>query len=118
MFTITIEIFKDILYFPIWWYSRGLAQTLAWIKIFLKNRQESLALFIWVKNIFVPMYGQSDLVGHLISFFIRLVQIIIRGIMMAFWLLVGAFILITWVLLPILVFGQIIWQAIELAKLA
>lgn len=104
------EITRDIIFFPLWWYSRGLAQTVKSFLSFLDNRQRSLALLVWVKNIFTPMYGQTDWQGRLISVFIRIVQIIFRSIMMLFWvvLVVGA--LLVWLITPIFVGYQIIYQ--------
>lgn len=106
----TGEFIKDIVYFPLWWYSRGLKQTTLSIINFLSNREKSLALFIWIKNIFVPMYGEYNWQGRLISFFMRLVQIIIRGIIMIFWLSLCLIILLIWLALPIFVIYQILYQ--------
>ncbi len=41
--------------------------------------QEFLGLDIWIKNLFKPMYGQRDIAGKIISFFMRLFQIIFRS---------------------------------------
>lgn len=47
-----------------------------WIASYAK----SLALRVWIKNLFVPMYGMYDWQSRLISFFMRLAQIVFRGI--------------------------------------
>ncbi|MFH1427783.1 MAG: hypothetical protein ABIG60_04635 [Patescibacteria group bacterium] len=109
---IIADITRDIIYFPLWWYSRGLVQLIRILKDFLASRQKSLALLIWVKNIHRPMYGQFDWQGMLISFFVRLVQIIIRSIIMLFWLIFTLAIFIFWIFLPIFVIYQIIYQLI------
>jgi len=104
------EIVGSILYFPLWWYSRGLLNLGNFILQFLSDRQRSLALLVWIKNIHKPMYGQTDWQGRLISLFMRVVQIIFRAIAMAFWLLVAAAIALFWFVLPLFVFYHILFQ--------
>lgn len=107
---IFFEIILDILYLPVWWYTKGLLQILIFLNKFLSNHQKALGLSVWVKNIFRPMYGQNDFAGALISFIIRVFQILVRSIGMAFWLLVALIILLFWVLLPIAVYYEISFQ--------
>lgn len=110
----SINIIKDIIwrivYFPFWWYSRGLFDAMMNIKNFLANRQRELALSVWVKNIFKPMYGEYNWQGWLISFFVRLFQIIFRSLVMLVWLLLSLAVLTLWIVLPALVFYQILFQ--------
>ncbi len=101
---------KDVVFFPIWWYSFGLAQILKKNKKFLANREKGLALFVWIVNIFTPMYGQYDIQGRIISFFMRLVQIIFRGLIMIFWLIITFLCVIIWLGLPFLIIYQIFYQ--------
>jgi hypothetical protein len=107
---IIIEIIGDIFYFPFWWYSKGLYDFTKKILIFLGNKEKSLALFVWIRNIFVPMFGQRDWQGILVSFFMRVVQIIFRTIAMIFWLLVAMIGILFWLVLPIFVIYEIIFQ--------
>lgn len=107
---ILVDLIRDIIYFPFWWYSRGLKQLLIKLKDFLVNKEKSLALFVWIKNIFRPMYAQYDWAGILISFFVRLFQIIIRGIFMLGWLALALSALCLWLILPILAVYEIIFQ--------
>jgi hypothetical protein len=107
---IFFSILKDIFFFPFWWYSFGLVKIAKKLVDFLIDRQKSLALFVWVKNIFVPMYGQRDIQGFIISFFIRLVQIIFRGLSLAFWIILSLLVFWVWILFPVLVTYEIIWQ--------
>ena len=107
---ILVELIRDILYFPLWWYSRGLLSVLFWLRKFLVNKQKSLALLIWIKNIHRPMYGQYDWTGLLISFFVRLFQILVRGVIMMFWLIIALIIFCFWVILPVFVIYEIILQ--------
>lgn len=106
------ELARDILFFPLWWYSKGLFQVVRFAKEFLVNRARALAWLVWIKNIFTPMYGQRDFAGKLISFFMRLIQIIVRSVFMLFWLAVSACFLIFWLFLPLIVLAGIIFQII------
>lgn len=108
--TIFTNFLKDILYFPLWWYSNGLVHTLNKLKQFLSDKQKSLGLLIWIKNIFNPMYGQYSWEGIIVSFVMRFVQIIIRSIIMLFWLIVCLGILCLWIGLPIFTIYEIIIQ--------
>lgn len=107
---IIVEIIRDIIYFPLWWYSRGLLNLILSVKNFLVDKQKALALLVWLKNIFKPMYAQYDWAGMLISFFVRLVQIIFRSIFMLFWMILSLAVIIFWILLPVFVVYEIIFQ--------
>ncbi|MEA3449686.1 MAG: hypothetical protein U9Q85_01790 [Patescibacteria group bacterium] len=104
------ETLRDIVFFPIWWYSRGLIQTVKSLIQFMSNREKGLAFFVWVKNFFKPMYGQSDWQGRLISMGMRLMMIIFRGLILIFWLIISIGVFIIWLILPILVVFELIFQ--------
>jgi len=70
----------DIVYFPIWWYSRGLILAFNWAVREIIGTEKMLGVGIWIKNIFVPMFGQRDIQGRVVSFFMRVFQIIFRFI--------------------------------------
>ena len=107
---IFFDLIKEILYFPLWWYSRGLIQIFIRLKNFLVYKQRTLCIIIWIKNIFRPMYGQYDLPGQIISFFVRLFQIIARSLIFLFWFIICLLALFFWLILPILVIYEIIFQ--------
>ena len=104
------EIGRDIIYFPLWWYSRGLYNLVKSLLVFLQNREKGLALTIWVKNIFRPMYAQTDWQGVLISIFMRIVEIIARSIIMLFWIILVLGLVMVWIFLPFLIIYEIIFQ--------
>lgn len=104
------ELVGDIIYFPLWWYTSGLIRMIVTLRVFLINREKSLALFVWAKNIFRPMFGQYDFQGRIISFFMRLFQIIVRGVAMLFWSILSLFFFLFWVLLPPLIIYEIYFQ--------
>ena len=107
---ILAELIREIIFFPLWWYTNGLVKMFVWAKRFLSDRLKALALLVWIKNIHRPMYGQYDWQGFLISFFIRLIQIIARSIAMLFWLIFVVSILLFWAVLPLAVVYEIIFQ--------
>lgn len=100
----------DILYFPLWWYTSGLLKTLRWGKSFLSIRLRVSGLGVWVKNIFTPMYGQTDWAGMIISFIVRVIQIIVRSSIMIFWIIFTIMTIALWLILPLIIFYQIIFQ--------
>ncbi len=102
-----LDIIWDIVYFPIWWYSRGLTGALKWVGIKIINLERTLGLDIWLLNLFRPMYGQSDLAGKLVSFFMRIVQIIFRGIVLIVGSVVYIILLGLWLIAPIVVFVRV-----------
>ena len=104
------EIGRDILMFPVWWYTRGLVQLLGGLREFLANREKSLALLVWIKNIAKPMYAQTDWQGRLISFFMRLIQIIFRSLALLFYVVLTIFVTAVWLVLPLFVTYEIFFQ--------
>lgn len=94
-----LDIIADFIYFPIWWYTRGLFRQIRSVFKSLYVRQDALAIGVWLKNLNKPMYGQYDMSGRIISFFARLSQIIGRSI----WLLIWMLILLVWILLWLLI---------------
>ncbi len=70
----------DVVNFPLWWYSQGLFLLLKWGRDTLRGFVRYFALVVWIKNIFVPMFGQNDWQSRLISFVMRTVQIVGRSI--------------------------------------
>ncbi len=101
---------QEISYFLVWWYSQGLIKFLLRIKNFLIDEEKKLGLRIWIKNIFTPMYGQKDWTSRVISFFMRLFQIIIRTLLLIFWIFISLILFIIWLGIPLLVIYQIIFQ--------
>ncbi len=107
---IIIKILLEIVYFPIWWYSSGLVELIKRLWHFLEQRERSLGFSIWLKNILVPMYGQNDIAGRIISFVIRLIQVIYRGVVLLILAVIALFILLFWILVPIMLLLVTLYQ--------
>ena len=100
---IAFDFIIDLLFFPFWWYTRGLKQAFLFCIQLIKDINVYLAPFLWLKNIFVPMYGQTDWQGRLMSLLMRIVNIVIRFIVMILWVVVVFFIFMLWIAFPIFV---------------
>ena len=77
---LVIDVIVGVVGFPLWWYTRGLVRFARFVWQTLADYQATLGIVVWVKNIFVPMYGSYDIPGRIISFFMRLAMILFRGI--------------------------------------
>jgi hypothetical protein len=98
----------DVFYFPLWWYTGGVAHSIKWCYGFFLEGNRSLAPVLWLKNLLVPMFGQYDWQGRIISFFMRLVQFFFRSLALIFWLFFCLFLFFIWLILPIIFFGGLI----------
>jgi hypothetical protein len=104
------DLVLDILLWPLWWYSTGLINAFLRFTDFIRQGNDELALLIWVRNLFVPMYGDHSLEGRLVSFLMRVFQIIGRFILFLGWCLVGLAQLALWFVLPVFVIYQILFN--------
>lgn len=93
----------DFVWFPLWWYTVGMKRALFFVAQLFRDGNLYLSPGLWLKNIFVPMFGQHDLQGRLVSFFMRLINVIGRTIALLIWLVICILIFFIWPLLPILV---------------
>jgi hypothetical protein len=98
-----VDVLGGILNTPVFWYTRGAFDAFQYCVRLIVRRWKTLGLGVWITNIFVPMYGQHDIAGSLISFFMRLFQIIVRGVVMVIWtaLVVAGF--IAYLVVPVLI---------------
>lgn len=104
------DVIGDALYFPLWWYSSGLWRFLSALGGRLRNLAVKLGLGVWTRYLFTPMFGQYDAAGRIISFFVRIFQIIMRSILMLAAAIVAAALLGGYFALPIFVVWQIARQ--------
>ncbi len=88
---------------PVWWYTSGLHWMIRWMRDRAARTWYQLAISLWLHNIMVPMFGQYDWQGRIISFFIRLFQVIARTIAFVFALLWYFFVVVVWCVAPLFV---------------
>lgn len=99
---IAVDIFFDILLWPVWWYTKGALRAFLFCLKIIRGQAERMGYGIWLKNLFTPMYGQRDLQGRLISFLVRFVMIVFKSIFLLFWSLFIFLGFFLWELLPLI----------------
>jgi hypothetical protein len=104
------DIVGGIVTAPVFWYTRGLTDAARTCVRMVRSRWATLGVGVWVRNLFVPMFGQQDLTGKLISFFMRVIQIIWRTIAMALWVVIVATLFLLYLLGPVYVIIQFFSQ--------
>lgn len=98
---LAIQFIIDVLFFPVWWYTSGLRRVIVSLWHALQDANLRLAPGLWLKHIFTPMFGQTDIEGRLMSIFMRIVNIIGRSIALYFWVACLALLLCIWIVVPI-----------------
>ena len=91
----------EIVYFPIWWYSRGLSRLANFCLKSLYGAWRAMALAILLKNFFRPMFGQRGWDAYVLSLMTRFCQVISRLILMVLWGLALWIIFLIWIIAPV-----------------
>ena len=111
---LALEAILDIAYFPLWWYSGGAKHALFWVATQIKVGNDRLAPGIWLRNLFVPMFGQYDWEGRLISFVMRCVQILARTIALVVWFVICLVLFLVYLIFPAVVLYGLGWSLVRL----
>lgn len=98
----------DILYFPIWWYTVGLQKRARGFISGLRFMNHYFAFKILITHFFQPMFGQYDWRGRIISFLMRLIQLIIYSVIFLLGFIILLLVLILWTALPVVAIIEII----------
>lgn len=107
---IFLDLLGDAFYFPFWWYTRGIGRrALATIRR-IRTHEANLGVILWARHIFVPMFGQRDAAGKLISLVMRFVQIIGRGVIFLLLALGEGILFFLWIILPVFIVWQILYH--------
>ena len=110
------EVFKNLilnpifslLYFPVWWYGKGLAKFLNFFKRTIEEIACPFVLKILIQNIVKPMYGDYSREGRIISFFMRIMHLSWRLVRVAFTFFMLAIAFFVYLFLPPFIFYEII----------
>lgn len=94
------ETVGSVLHFPLWWYSDGLNLLIKWMLRELAYRWKAYSFVIWMQNMFVPMYGQYDWSGRMVSFIMRFLVLVGRAIGILIEAIAYVFLLFVYVLAP------------------
>lgn len=108
------EILGEILFFPIWWYTQGLRWVGGVLGNHLAGVEYRLGVRLMIKNIWRPMYGDRTRSGRVISFFMRLVLIIGKGLVLLVWASVIVALGLVWLAGPLVTLGLIVRQLIPI----
>jgi hypothetical protein len=101
-----VDLFGGILAFPAWWYTIGLSRVATGAVNSVRNQFANLGIEVWVKNLFNPMYGATDLAGKLISFALRLIMIVARSVGLVLWTVLVTVVVVVYLSsLPVAVLG-------------
>jgi len=96
-----LQLVVDVFYAPVWWYSQGLLWFFRKVIASIRETANAAGLGIWVKNILVPMYGQYDIWGRIVSFIVRFANIIGRALWVLIWTIICLAALLIWIAAPI-----------------
>lgn len=97
---------RELLYFPIWWYHRGLRRTTVFCLTKAHQGWQASALPILLRNLFTPMYGQAGWDAFVLTLFSRFWQIAPRMLFVTIWWLIWLVVFLAWLALP----PFVIWQ--------
>jgi hypothetical protein len=95
------RIVLDTLYFPVWWYTRGFWNVIKWAGESLKDVERMAALRIWLKAMFKPMFQDYTREGRIVSFFMRVILLIFKLLMVGVWALILLSLVCLWLGLPV-----------------
>ena len=110
------DLIGDFFYFPLWWYTRGLARMTVAAGRSVAGTWASLGVGVWARNLFVPMFGQADIPGRIISFFMRLFQIVVRTVGFILAVCLQALWLLAWAAIPVFIAVMIIASFVNLFR--
>lgn len=107
---VAVDVVGSFLYFPVWWYTRGLVRAGAYCLRTIADMARSYGVSVWIKNLFTPMFGQHDISGRLISFFMRLVMIVWYSFILLILSVLMLAVFALWVVLPLFIASQFFGQ--------
>lgn len=91
---------SQVLMLPVWWYTRGLNKLIQRLADWQIVEWRRLALWVWIKNLFTPMFHDYTIIGRGLSFVMRVIIITIRLVSLIAKFAFKVALLIMWILLP------------------
>lgn len=107
---LTIEFLFDFVYFPVWWYTTGAKKVFLYCVELVQRANSRLAPGLWLRYVMVPMFGQRDWQGRIVSFFMRVVNIIVREIMLMVWICFVLVLFTLWFVWPVFIVFMLIFS--------
>jgi len=108
-----VDLLGSVAWFPIWWYTKGLRGVIDAAMNAIRYRSQSFGLKIWIKNFFVPMYGQHDLTGRLVSVFMRFFVLIGRLIALGVESVIYGAGIALWIVAPVLFLAMMVTSFVQ-----
>jgi hypothetical protein len=108
------DVVGDLMTAPVFWYTRGAIDAARYCLDLVKRQWLTLGVGVWIKNLFVPMYGARDFAGVIISFFVRFFQIIARCIALAIWAAGVAVLFVLYLVAPAFILFELFKQIVGL----
>lgn len=100
---VAVDLVGSVLYFPVWWYTGGMVRAVRFCGGVVAGAARTLGFSVWLKNLFVPMFGQRDIASRLISFFMRLVTIAFYSVLLLLLAVVMFAVFLLWLVAPLFV---------------
>ncbi len=98
-----IVVLYEVFYFPLWWYGRGVKFIFLQAHTMIRFGSDLFSPALWWRYLFVPMYGQYNWQGRVISFIMRFVQGVVRGFLFILYVVVIGGIVVAWFVLPLVI---------------
>lgn len=95
-----VDLAGSVVWFPVWWYTKGLQKVIDVATATIWYRVRAYALVVWIKNFFVPMYGEYSFWGRAISLMMRFVVLVYRVVALILESIIYLIGIVIWVFLP------------------
>jgi hypothetical protein len=89
----------NLLTFPIWWYTHGLALLWAWAKRRARYDLRATGLVLFSRHMAEPMFGDYTRSGRMIGLFLRFFLLLGKLIMLLFRVLFIVIVLLVYILI-------------------
>ena len=86
--------------FPVWWYTRGVILVAERLKQFWIFSVRMTGVSVWMRNLFVPMFGDVSIAGRIISFLLRLIMVMWKIFLLGLWALCLIALFLFYLILP------------------
>lgn len=104
----------SVLLLPLWWYTVGAVRCIRRCVSLVSAADLRFGFSVWLRHIATPMYGATDAASRIISFFVRCVMIVVRGVGVFAALCAAVLIFLLYIAFPVIAVSQIIAPSIIL----
>ncbi len=100
---VIVDLVLNIIYFPVWWYTIGLMKVVRLVVREARSLAQTFNLKILFQSLLIPMFGQYDLAGRIISFFVRIVYTSGLFVISIVYTVLLCCMLLIWLTLPLFI---------------